>query len=51
MASDRYMNRIFTSNNGIQCNDNVSNHLRLTQKVACTRNLRSSNRGSLIITN
>ena len=31
--------------------DNVPNHLKLTQKVACTRNLRSNNKGILINAN
>ena len=29
------------------CDENVSNHFKLKQKVACTRNLRSNNNGIL----
>lgn len=52
MASDRRTNRILSSSNGIQSNDeNVPNHLKLTQKLASTRNLQSNNKGILINAN
>ena len=33
------------------CDENVPNHLKLTQKVASTHNLRSNNKGILINVN